>query len=101
MDALSSAVAMNINLDLQLTLMADSLYRLFGSEMGKGYELATSRHIFRDFVDATASVAISEREVAVRFSKRAHNPYLLAAGFDRLDVPVSWWGRRRLRLIFG
>jgi transposase len=31
MDALSSAVAMKVNFDLQLTLMASSLYRLFSS----------------------------------------------------------------------
>jgi hypothetical protein len=30
MDALSSAVAMKVNCDLQLTLMASSLYRLMG-----------------------------------------------------------------------
>ena len=30
MDALSSAVAMKVNCDLQLTLMASSLYRLLG-----------------------------------------------------------------------
>jgi hypothetical protein len=37
----------------------------------------------------------------VRFGKRAHNPYVLAAGFAETDVPVPWWGGRRLRLAFG
>ena len=37
MDALSSAVAMKVNCDLQLTLMASSLYRLLGTELGKEY----------------------------------------------------------------
>jgi hypothetical protein len=32
MDALSSAVAMKVNLDLQLTLMASSLYRMLGAK---------------------------------------------------------------------
>jgi len=36
MDALSSAVAMKITCDLQLTLMASSLYRLLGTQVGKG-----------------------------------------------------------------
>ena len=35
MDALSSAVAMKVNCDLQLTLMASSLYRLLGTELGR------------------------------------------------------------------
>jgi hypothetical protein len=56
MDALSSAVAMKVNCDLQLTLMASSLYRLLGARIGNGYAAAKSRHIFRDFVDATANI---------------------------------------------
>src|SRR4051812_13311298 len=54
MDALSSAVAIKVNCDLQLTLMASSLYRLLAARIGHGYESAKSRHLFRDFIDATA-----------------------------------------------
>jgi hypothetical protein len=101
MDALSSAVALKVNCDLQLTLMASSLYRLLGTRLGHGYESAKSRHLFEDFIDATATVMITQREVAVRFQKRAHNPFLLAADFDKTDVKVPWLGRKRLRLVFG
>ncbi len=101
MDALSSAVAMKVNCDLQLTRMASSLYRLLGSKIGNGYETARSRHIFRDFVDATALIGIDERNIVVRFQKRAHNPLLLAAGFNNLEVKVPWLGNRRLIFIFG
>jgi hypothetical protein len=54
MDALSSAVALKINCDLQLTLMGSSLYRMLGSRIGGVYATAESRHIFRDFVEASA-----------------------------------------------
>lgn len=101
MDALSSAVAMKVNCDLQLTLMASSLYRLLGFRVGNGYEKAMSRHIFRDFIDATAQVSISPQELMVRYQKRAHNPLLMAAGFGTTDVKVPWLGGKRLRLIFG
>ncbi len=101
MDALSSAVALKVNCDLQLTLMASSLYRLLGGRIGHGYETAKSRHLFRDFVDATAKVIVTQREVVVRFQRRAHNPLLLAAGFDQTDTPLPWFGRKRLQLVFG
>jgi hypothetical protein len=101
MDALSSAVALKVNCDLQLTLIASSLYRLLGSRIGEGYETAKSRHLFRDFVDATATVTLTQREIVVRFQKRAHNPLLLAADFDHTETPVPWLGRKRLRLVFG
>jgi len=101
MDALSSAVAMKINGDLQLTLTASSLYRLLAARVGKGYETAKSRHLFRDFVDASASVEITEGDLVVRFQKRAHSPLLFAAGFDKTESAVPWLGNKRLRLIFG
>jgi hypothetical protein len=101
MDALSSAVAMKVNCDLQLTLMASSLYRLLASRIGRGYERAESRHLFQDFVNATAGVTITRSEIAVRYQKRAHNPLLIAAGFDTTETVIPWLGRRRLRLVFG
>jgi len=41
MDALSSTVPMKINCDLQLTLMASSLYRLLGTRLGGAYTTPT------------------------------------------------------------
>jgi len=101
MDALSSAVPMKVDCDLQLTLMGSSLYRLLGNELGQGYERAKSRTIFRDFVDAHATVDLGPQEVAVRFQKRAHNPLLLKAGFDKKHPPIPWLGNRKLALVFG
>jgi hypothetical protein len=101
MDALSSAVAMKVNCDLQLTLMASSLYRLLAGRIGRGYERTESRHLFRDFVDATAEVEVKESSIVVRYQKRAHNPLLIAAGFDTTDVAIPWLGRKRLQLVFG
>ena len=101
MDALSSAVALKVNCDLQLTLMGSSLYRLLGEKIGGAYATAESRHIFRDFVEASARVRISADEVAVQFGKRAHNPLLVEAGFAETNVAVPWWGGRRLKLSFG
>ena len=101
MDALSSAVAMKVNCDLQLTIMASSLYRLLGAKVGNGYTEAKADHIFRDLVDATALVTLTDTEIQVRFQKRAHNPLLLAAGLEAGATPVPWLGGKKLRLIFG
>jgi hypothetical protein len=101
MDALSSAVPMKVDCDLQLTLMASSLYRLLGNQIGKGYEQAKSRTLFRDFVDAHATVDIGPREITVRFQKRAHNPLLLNAGFDKKPIQIPWLKNRFLQLVFG
>jgi len=101
MDALSSAVAMKVNCDLQLTLMASSLYRLLGATLGNGYEVAKADHIFRHFVNATAQVQLTEKDIVVTFQKRAHNPLLLAARFEQKRVAVPWLGGKQLVLQFG
>jgi len=100
-DALSSAVAMKLTCDLPLTLMASSLYRLLGAQVGRGYEEAKGRHIFRDFIAAVGLITLTDHEIIVRYQKRAHNPLLLAAGFANTDVSVPWLCNKRLRLIFG
>jgi transposase len=101
MDALSSAVAMKVNLDVQLSIMASSLYRLIAVKIANGYEMAKSRHIFRDFIDATANVSIDERDIAVSFQKRAHNPLLIAANFDKSVTPIPWLQNRKLHILLG
>lgn len=101
MNALSSVVAMKVNCDLQLTLMASSLYRRLGDRLGNGYQHAKAQHLFRDFVEATAQVDIGTAHINVRFQKRAHNPLLLAAGYQDTNVAIPWLAGKKLRLSFG
>jgi hypothetical protein len=101
MDALSSVVAMKVNCDVMLTVMASSLYRLLGTQIGQGYEIAKSKHIFRDLVNATAQVVLGEKEISIHMQKRAHNPFLIAAGFQNTDVVIPWLARKRLHIVLG
>ena len=100
MDSLSSAVAMKVNCDVQLTLMASSLYRYLAQRIGHGYDTAKSAHLFRDFIDATATLEIDSDSIRVHYQRRAHNPLLMAAGFTKANVRVPWLGKR-LQFVFG
>jgi transposase len=101
MDALSSVVAMKVNCDVVLTVMASSLYRLLGSQVAQGYETAKSKHIFRNLINATAQVVITESDIAIRLQKRAHNPLLIAAGFHNTAVSIPWLAHKRLQISLG
>jgi len=81
--------------------MASSLYRMLGQRIGNGYETAKSRHLFRDFIDASAVVDITNHSIDVRFQKRAHNPLLHAVGFANTNIRISWLGGKKLTLTFG
>ena len=90
-DVLSCAVALKINCDLQLILIASSLHRLLGSQIGKDYITAHSSHLFRDFVEAQVRVTIPDNSVKDTFGKRAHSPLLRAAGAQDTGAAVPWW----------
>ena len=44
---------------------------------------------------------MDERAICVQFQKRAHNPLLVAAGFDKIDIRIPWLGNKRLQFLFG
>ena len=100
MDALSAAVPMKVDPDLQLTLMASGLYRLLAVRPGNGRRNAKARTPSRNFVKAPADVTISDGGIDVRLGRRANNPFLLNASYDETNVAVPWLGNRRLRISF-
>jgi transposase-like protein len=97
-DALSSSVGFKVDFDMALLVLASCLYRLLARRM-RGYDDAQARQIFRDLVDMPADVAITEREVTVRFHRRAHLPIVLASGLVDKPINVPWWNGRPLRII--
>jgi hypothetical protein len=63
-----------------------------------GYADAQARHLFRDLIEIPADVSVSEREVHVRFHRRAHLPILIDSGILDLPVKVPWWDHHTLRM---
>ena len=96
-DALSSAVAMKVDFDMTLLVIASGLYRRLAQRM-RGYAECQARQIFRDLIDMPADVTITEREVQVRFHRRAHLPIIAASGLLDEPVTVPWWNGRSLRM---
>jgi len=97
MDALSSTVGLKVDFDMALLVIASGLYRLLARRM-RGYSDAQARHIFRDLIDMSADVHITDRHVEVSFHRRSHLPIILASGLMHQSVPVPWWNNLPLRL---
>lgn len=98
-DALSSAVAMKVDFDIILTVIATGLYRLLGKHL-HGFDHAKARQIFRRFLNTNAKVEVSPSGVRVRLPRRAHNPLLLESGLLATPVAVPWWGGVSLKVEF-
>ena len=101
MDALSSAVPLKIDADLQFTLMAGTLYRLLARRIGHGHQSERARQLFNRFVRTAAKIRISQECVEVQLGRRAHNPLLIAAGFGEDRPTIPWLGNKQLRLVIG
>jgi hypothetical protein len=100
LDALSSMVGLKVDFDLQITLMAASLYRLLAAKIGREYERAQAKKLFRNLLDVSATVTITTTQVIVTLDKRAHNPYLVASGLADTPTPMPWFGQKELVISF-
>ena len=100
LDALSSMVGLKVDFDLQITLMASSLYHLLALRLADTYRRATAKKIFRNLLDVSGFVEIERRQVVVTLDKRAHNPYLVDSGLADQPTPMPWCGGRKLVIEF-
>ena len=99
LDALTSGVPLNVDLDTTLTVAAGNLYRLLALKLSR-YEKATPETLWRDFLDATGTLHVTGDGVICALNLRSHHPALIDAGFADLQTPIPWWGGRTLRFRF-
>lgn len=76
--------------------MAASLYRRMAAQIGHEYERARAKKLFRNLLDLSATVQITDIEVRVTLDKNAHSPspviadHLGAGGGADAHAQV-WW----------
>jgi hypothetical protein len=78
-DALSSMIGLKVDFDLQVTLMASSLYRLLAAKVGGLYQHGEAKTLYEQLLAVSATVSIEESAVIVQLKRRAHNPLVCAA----------------------
>lgn len=98
--ALSSMIGLKVDFDLQITLMASSLYRLMAQRIGREYNRSQAKKIFRNLLDVSATVVVEEHRVIVKLDKRAHNPYLVASGLTNSPTPMPWFAGKDMVIEF-
>jgi transposase len=99
LDALSSGVPLNVDLDTTLTVVAGNLYRLFARDLPR-YHSATPDTIWRHFLDDTGTLHVTNKGVTCALKLRSHHPTLIDAGYADLETPIPWWNNRTLRFTF-
>jgi transposase len=96
-DALSSAVNLNVDLDIMLCVLAQALLAALRARL-PGYAGVTPDVIQRRFLETPGQLITTNDTIIVRLDRRAYTPVLRHA--DLPDTPVPWWGGRTLRYEF-
>lgn len=97
LDALSSAVALNVDLDTTLTVWAAAAYDALRRRL-PGYHNATPDTIWRRFVSTPGHITLGPDEVVCHLRQRTYSPVLREADLPTIHVP--WWNGRQLRFQF-
>jgi hypothetical protein len=99
LNALSSGLPLNVDLDTTLTVLAGNAYRLLARKLPR-YEQATPDRLWRHFLDTTGTIEVADDHVRVDLGLRTYSPVLIDAGYPELDLAVPWWQGRKLRFGF-
>jgi transposase-like protein len=98
-DALSSAVNLNVDLDIMLCVLAQALLAAFRTRLGAGYATATPDTLQRRFLDSSGTITVNGDQITVRIDRRAYSPVLRQASLPP-DTTVPWWHGRSLHFEF-
>jgi hypothetical protein len=94
LDALSSAVPLNVDLDVVLSVLAGAVCASLRRRL-PGYHTATPDTLQRRFLHTGGIILNRGDPIVVRLDRRTYSPVLRQAGIPQVAVP--WWGGRQLR----
>jgi hypothetical protein len=97
LDSLSSAVALNVDLDTTLTVWAAAAYDYLRQRL-PGYEAMTPDTIWRRFISTSGQITIEPDQITCRLNNRTYSPIMRSADLPPTEIP--WWDGRPLRFQF-
>jgi len=95
LNALNSPIMIRIFFDVLFTMVADSLYRFLAKDI-KGYKSKTPKTLFREFIDSSGDIKITEKQIIVTLRRKAHSPILKSMDIFRQTHTVPWFDNREL-----
>jgi hypothetical protein len=99
LDALSSGLPLNVDLDTTLTVIAGNLYRLLARRLPR-YEHATPDRLWRHFLDSTGTLHLTDDTLTLELRVRTYHPVLIDAGLADQATPIPWLEDRQLKFRF-
>ncbi len=98
LDALASAVALNVDLDIVLSVLAGAVCAALRRRL-PGYATATPDTLQRRFLHTSGTIHTTDERITVRLARRTYSPVLRQADLPQA-IQVPWWGNRTLHFKF-
>jgi len=96
-DALSSSVRINVDLDVVLSVIASGCYRWLAGQL-KGFERATAKTIWDEFLDRPGKILIGKEALTISVRRFRVAPVLLESKVSRDTTPIPLLGNKVVRL---
>jgi hypothetical protein len=95
LNALSSPVVVKVDFDIALTLISNTLYKIF-AEKTKWFKSSKSKTISRNFINSKAAIELEDHQVKVTFAKKSYNPVLIDWINSLENITIPWWNNKKI-----
>ena len=95
LNALSSSVVVQVDFDIAMTLIANTLYKIMAQKT-KWLNNAKPKTVARNIIDTKANIIIEDDQVVVLFANRTYNPVIREWVDSLKELTIPWWNYRKL-----
>ena len=103
LNRLNSSIVVKVDFDLTMSVLADTVYKLFCSQT-PGFEESKSEKIFRLFIKNYAYFDITSepsKTIKVTLNKKVHLPLLYETDWFTKENAIPWLGNYKLKFEIG
>jgi len=97
LNKLGSSIIVKVDFDLTMTLLADTIYKLFTRQIS-GFEHKKAKTIYRDIIKNHAQITINVKTqtIDICLNKKNHLPLLLSLDWFKNGVVIPWLDNYKL-----
>jgi len=99
LNALSSPVIVQVDFDIAMTLVANTLYKILAKKT-KWLEKAKPKTVARQIMDTKANVSIKDDEIIIKYANRTYNPVIREWTDNIKDIRIPWLNNRKINYEF-
>jgi IS4 transposase len=94
----SSGIAIKVDFDFTMTILAHNLYRLFAKDL-EGYSHCEDQRIFEKFILNAGEIEIFDDSIEVRLKKKRNLPLLIEKMNAFKDKKIPWFDEMKLKFL--